>query len=219
MRKPHWPHVYASAFWPLSLPSFLIPALASVWGDCGSSSQLGGFAGIQTLLRHWGDGGADGKAGASAACLPGLEPSGPPAPATHLFVFLGLVCVHTQGIWHARLHLISSAFLPVASPSRSLTMCLLFFPAHRSHALFLSCFSTRTHVHTHTHTHTQQTNRALTLSKLEDHEAVVAACTDALKLDPVNEKALFRRGVARSRLGFFDEAEADLNQVATNPEL
>jgi Flp pilus assembly protein TadD len=98
-------------------------------------------------------------------------------------------------------------------------MCLLFFPAHRSHALFLSCFSTRTHVHTHTHTHTQQTNRALTLSKLEDHEAVVAACTDALKLDPVNEKALFRRGVARSRLGFFDEAEADLNQVATNPEL
>ena len=158
MRKPHWPHVYASAFWPLSLPSFLIPALASVWGDCGSSSQLGGFAGIQTLLRHWGDGGADGKAGASAACLPGLEPSGPPAPATHLFVFLGLVCVHTQGIWHARLHLISSAFLPVASPSRSLTMCLLFFLAHRSHALFLSCFSTRTHVHTHTHTHTHTTD-------------------------------------------------------------
>jgi hypothetical protein len=48
---------------------------------------------------------------------------------------------------------------------------------------------------------------------------VVAACTDALKLDPVNEKALYRRGVARMKLMLFDEAEADLNQVTTNPKL
>jgi len=57
------------------------------------------------------------------------------------------------------------------------------------------------------------TNRALTLFKLDRHMDVVLTCTDALALDPDNEKALFRRGVARSKLGFLDDAEADLNEV------
>lgn len=58
-----------------------------------------------------------------------------------------------------------------------------------------------------------QTNRALALSKLEDHANAVVACTEALQIDPRSEKALYWRGVARSKLDRFDEAESDLNQV------
>jgi len=157
MRKPHWPHVYASAFWPLSLPSFLIPALASVWGDCGSSSQLGGFAGIQTLLHHWVDGGADGKAGASAACLPGLEPSGPPAPANTPFCFFGFgVRAHAGD-----LACTAASHLVCLSP-RCLALTLLdYVPVIFSRPSFPRAFPLLlldTHARTHTHTHTHTTD-------------------------------------------------------------
>jgi len=53
----------------------------------------------------------------------------------------------------------------------------------------------------------------VTLSKLDQHEKVVDVCSDALALDVVNEKAWFRRGVARSKMGLLDEADSDLNEV------
>ena len=59
--------------------------------------------------------------------------------------------------------------------------------------------------------HTTQTNRALTLSKMDDHQAVIAVCCDALLLDPDNEKARFRRGVARMKVGEYESAHADLS--------
>jgi len=168
MREPHWPHFHASGFWPLST---LIPALASV---C-----VGGCAGIQTLLHHWGDGRADGKAGASAACLPGIEPSGPPAPANTplppplLFFFL-VFCVPTQGML-ARLHLISPALPPCLSvrclafallASVSVTFSRPSFPprssslsSRRTHARTHTTTHARTHARTHTHTHTHTHRR------------------------------------------------------------
>jgi len=48
---------------------------------------------------------------------------------------------------------------------------------------------------------------------LDQHDEVVEVCSDALALDPMNEKAWFRRGVANSKIGLLHEAEADLNQV------
>jgi tetratricopeptide (TPR) repeat protein len=57
------------------------------------------------------------------------------------------------------------------------------------------------------------TNRALTLLKLDRHKDVVTTCSEALLLDPVNEKALYRRGVARSKMGLVDDAEGDLKRV------
>ena len=51
---------------------------------------------------------------------------------------------------------------------------------------------------------------------LNDHEwaAAMAYATRAAKLDPANVKALFRRGVARSKVGMLEEAKADLKEAA-----
>lgn len=62
------------------------------------------------------------------------------------------------------------------------------------------------------------TNKALALSRLEDHEAVVKTCSEALELDPKNEKAMYRRATSQKELGRFQEAAADLQAcLAINP--
>ena len=54
------------------------------------------------------------------------------------------------------------------------------------------------------------TNLAACHNKLGQWEMGANAATSALAVDPANVKARFRRGVANSNLGNFDEAKADL---------
>ena len=56
-------------------------------------------------------------------------------------------------------------------------------------------------------------NMAACHIKSEQWESAEIAATAALKLDPTNVKAKFRRGIARSNLGSFDEAKTDLTAV------
>ena len=58
-----------------------------------------------------------------------------------------------------------------------------------------------------------QTNLAAMHVKAERWEAAVSAATAALKVDPDNVKARFRRGIAHSHTKQFDEAKADLLAV------
>lgn len=56
-------------------------------------------------------------------------------------------------------------------------------------------------------------NAAACLLKLEKWRDVEAVCNAILRTNPVNEKALFRRGKALLALGHGDRAEKDLKQV------
>jgi tetratricopeptide (TPR) repeat protein len=56
-------------------------------------------------------------------------------------------------------------------------------------------------------------NMAACHVKAEQWESAERAASAALGLEPANVKARFRRGVARSNLGQFDEAKADLTAV------
>ena len=93
----------------------------------------------------------------------------PPSPPP-CFFFFWFFAFPRRGCWHgcisSRLPCLP-AFLSVASPSRSLPLCLLLFPAHRSRpARPLFLLDARTHArtqphthartHTHTHTHTDE---------------------------------------------------------------
>ena len=46
--------------------------------------------------------------------------------------------------------------------------------------------------------------------KTADYSAAAETASKALEIDPVNCKALYRRGVARLKQGFLEEAKADL---------
>ena len=56
-------------------------------------------------------------------------------------------------------------------------------------------------------------NQALVALKTEDFAAVLVHCSQVLAFQPANVKALFRRGVAKARLGRLDEAKADLEKT------
>ena len=56
-------------------------------------------------------------------------------------------------------------------------------------------------------------NQALVALKTEDFLAVIVHCSQVLAFQPANVKALFRRGVAKVRLGRTDEAKEDLQKV------
>lgn len=58
-----------------------------------------------------------------------------------------------------------------------------------------------------------QTNLAAAQLRLELWEDAAAAATAVLALDPASVKALFRRGVARARMGELSDAKADLTAV------
>ena len=58
------------------------------------------------------------------------------------------------------------------------------------------------------------TNLAACHVKLSQWESAVQAATAALKVEASNVKARFRRGVAHSNLGNYDEAKSDLTAVA-----
>merc|ERR1712146_78632 len=49
--------------------------------------------------------------------------------------------------------------------------------------------------------------------KLQTWKCVVTTCTDALKIDSNNVKALYRRGVARRQMQQWDEAKTDLESA------
>eukprot|EP00316_Scyphosphaera_apsteinii_P001106 CAMPEP_0119309978 /NCGR_PEP_ID=MMETSP1333-20130426/17629_1 /TAXON_ID=418940 /ORGANISM="Scyphosphaera apsteinii, Strain RCC1455" /LENGTH=542 /DNA_ID=CAMNT_0007314081 /DNA_START=23 /DNA_END=1651 /DNA_ORIENTATION=+ len=57
-------------------------------------------------------------------------------------------------------------------------------------------------------------NEALCAIKLTDFRHAVEMCNSVLHLDPVNVKALYRRGMARNGLHDFSEAQDDLNAAA-----
>ncbi|PFH34352.1 tetratricopeptide repeat-containing protein [Besnoitia besnoiti] len=57
-------------------------------------------------------------------------------------------------------------------------------------------------------------NVAMCCLKSEAWSEAIAAANAVLKEEPENVKALYRRGVARSAFGFYEEAKADLLQVA-----
>ncbi|XP_075264324.1 uncharacterized protein LOC142356264 [Convolutriloba macropyga] len=48
---------------------------------------------------------------------------------------------------------------------------------------------------------------------MEDYQAAIATCGQALERDPSNVKALFRRGSAKQALGQTDAARKDLEQA------
>ncbi|KAJ1677849.1 hypothetical protein EV182_005313, partial [Spiromyces aspiralis] len=48
-------------------------------------------------------------------------------------------------------------------------------------------------------------NRAMALIKLERYDEAIRDCSRGLELDPANIKALWRRGVARIRIGQWDQ--------------
>merc|ERR1719320_2139935 len=54
------------------------------------------------------------------------------------------------------------------------------------------------------------TNKALCYLKLKRYPKVLENCTDALKVDPTNVKALYRRGSAHKMMGSFGESRKDL---------
>ncbi|XP_065073058.1 peptidyl-prolyl cis-trans isomerase D [Ochlerotatus camptorhynchus] len=56
-------------------------------------------------------------------------------------------------------------------------------------------------------------NLAAALLKLKDYDNVLFACNSALVLDPINAKALFRRGQAHHKLKNYELAILDLTQV------
>ncbi|XP_058819841.1 FK506-binding protein 59 isoform X3 [Topomyia yanbarensis] len=56
-------------------------------------------------------------------------------------------------------------------------------------------------------------NKALCHQKLSDHDEGKAACTEALKIDSKNVKALYRRGQSKLALGDFEKALEDFNAV------
>eukprot|EP00629_Pelagomonadales_sp_RCC1024_P003206 CAMPEP_0119272350 /NCGR_PEP_ID=MMETSP1329-20130426/8563_1 /TAXON_ID=114041 /ORGANISM="Genus nov. species nov., Strain RCC1024" /LENGTH=517 /DNA_ID=CAMNT_0007272413 /DNA_START=115 /DNA_END=1665 /DNA_ORIENTATION=- len=56
-------------------------------------------------------------------------------------------------------------------------------------------------------------NSAMALLKLEDWDAALQATAAALRVQPENVKALYRRGVAQSRLGVLDGAAANLQKA------
>ena len=56
-------------------------------------------------------------------------------------------------------------------------------------------------------------NGATCCNKLGRSAEAVTHCTDALKMDGDSVKALFRRGVARTSLGEYEAAKADLKQA------
>ena len=58
------------------------------------------------------------------------------------------------------------------------------------------------------------TNTAACYVKTQQWDSAAIAATAALKAEPANVKALFRRGVANSHLTKWDEAKADLTAVA-----
>lgn len=57
------------------------------------------------------------------------------------------------------------------------------------------------------------TNRALCFLKLKKHVSAIQDCTEAIKLDPVNVKAYYRRAQARKEEGFIQEAEEDIKKL------
>lgn len=59
------------------------------------------------------------------------------------------------------------------------------------------------------------TNRAQTYFKLKRWNLIIDDCTEALRLDSLNLKALFRRGRAYQQLGNIQAARADLNHALT----
>jgi tetratricopeptide (TPR) repeat protein len=56
-------------------------------------------------------------------------------------------------------------------------------------------------------------NLALVALKTEDMAAVIGHCSAVLAFQPTNVKALFRRGVAKARLGRAEEAKEDLEKT------
>eukprot|EP01028_Stygiella_incarcerata_P009096 TRINITY_DN4204_c0_g1_i1.p1 TRINITY_DN4204_c0_g1~~TRINITY_DN4204_c0_g1_i1.p1 ORF type:complete len:280 (-),score=88.54 TRINITY_DN4204_c0_g1_i1:87-926(-) len=49
--------------------------------------------------------------------------------------------------------------------------------------------------------------------KLDNHDGVIRNCTDALEIQPDHVKALYRRGIARMKVGRFVEARSDLERA------
>ena len=56
-------------------------------------------------------------------------------------------------------------------------------------------------------------NAAQCSIKVEDWRGCEASCTRVLQLEKKSVKALFRRGVARSKLGDYGDAQADLRKA------
>jgi hypothetical protein len=154
MCKPHWPHFYASVFWPLSLPSSL-HSLLFVWGTvqayklcCITGATADQTAKLERL---------------QLACLV-LKPQAPQPLQTHLCVFFGFVRSHAGDAGTAASHLACPASLPFCPLPRPRAPCLCvcyFFPPIVPTPLVLSFFSThaRTHARTHTTTHTHTHRR------------------------------------------------------------
>lgn len=61
--------------------------------------------------------------------------------------------------------------------------------------------------------HFNSLNLGAVLLKLENYQDSIVACTDALKVDENNVKALFRRGQARSALKLYEDALDDLKKA------
>jgi tetratricopeptide (TPR) repeat protein len=61
---------------------------------------------------------------------------------------------------------------------------------------------------------TLHSNSAMVHLKLSDFGEAVKDCNAALRWDPANAKALFRRGTARAGLGLLEDAKADLLAAA-----
>lgn len=59
-------------------------------------------------------------------------------------------------------------------------------------------------------------NRALAYLKLEEYRDCVEDCSEALRFDPVNHKAILRRGFAYARQKRWARAARDLTQAVTN---
>lgn len=56
-------------------------------------------------------------------------------------------------------------------------------------------------------------NMSACQAKMDNHQAVIRNCSEALLLDPKNVKGLYRRGYAYAQVSQLDEAKDDLSQA------